>query len=120
MGVWISDCGSRYIVKEENLDAAAEWLSAEWYGFTEPEQCRDYIINNCEDVFYGDVPYNHQTVAHEFMERFCEPGSYACFFDEENLYHAITWKDEYGTHDDGKPVENPYTGKIEELERHFW
>lgn len=119
MGYYASDAGSRYIVKDENLEAAYEWLKGEdefAHKVGHLDGCTWLSADGYEDMFCGDVRFSVDKYIKEFMERFCEPGSYACHCIDEFSQYALYWKDENGVHDEAEEVGNPFAEKILELE----
>jgi len=120
MSTYVIDEGSRYLVKAENLEAAYKWLEGEGEFAHKVDICKDCIVlsaDGYEDMFCGNVSYSFADSVADFMERFCEERSYACFYDEEQREFTLVWKDKDGTHIDGDGLANPFAWKMEELER---
>jgi len=120
MSMYATDAGSRYLVKAENLDAAYEWLEHEGEFAYRVGVVRDCVIlsaNGHEDMFCGSVCYGIGELIEEFLERFCEPGSYACQRVDDFLQYDLYWKDGDGVHSEGREYANPFANMIEELER---
>lgn len=119
MSMYATDAGSRYLVKAGNLDAACEWLESEGEFAHKVGVVRDCVVlsaNGCEDMFCGSVCYGIGKCIEEFLERFCEPGSYACQRVDDFFQYDLYWKDADGVHSEGREYVNPFAGKIAELE----
>ena len=119
MSMYAYDAGSRYLVKAANLDAAYEWLKKEGEFAHRVGVHRDCVVlsaDGFEDMFCGEVPYAIGELIADFLERFCEPGSYACHHVDEYDEYCLYWKDETGVHDECRQVENPFAAKMMELE----
>lgn len=119
MSMYAMDAGSRYLVKAENLDAAYEWLKKEGefahvVGIV--RNCLVLSADGYEDMFCGNVSYSVGDCIKEFLERFCEPGSYACHHIDEFDEYCLYWKDGEGVRDECKEVGNPFAEKMMELE----
>ena len=117
--MYATDAGSRYLVKAENLDAAYEWLKKEGEFAHRVGIVRDCIVlsaDGYEDMFCGNVSYSVGDCIKEFLERFCEPGSYACHHIDEFDEYCLYWKDGEGVRDECKEVGNPFAEKMMELE----
>lgn len=120
MSMYATDAGSRYIVKAKNLEAAYEWLEHEGEFAHRVGVVRDCVIlsaNGYEDMFCGQVSYSVGRWISAFMERFCEPGSYACHHIDEFDEYCLYWKDGAGVHDECREAGNPFENMIAELER---
>lgn len=119
MSMYAYDAGSKYLVKADNLDEACRWLEGEGEFAHKVGIVRDCVVlsaDGFEDMFCGEVSYRVGEFISEFMERFCEPGSYACHHIDEYNEYCLYWKDEEGVHSECKTVENPFAERILELE----
>lgn len=118
MSIYISDEESRYIVKDENLNAAYEWLEDEGeftYKVGHVDGCTWLSANRCEDMFCGYVSFDYMDYVMRFIDAFCESGSYACFRNDDEFKYEFAWKDDSGIHYDWRGFANPFEDKIEKL-----
>ncbi len=120
MSMYAYDAGSRYLVKAGSIDAAYGWLEEHGEYAHRVGLHRDCIVlsaDGYEDMFCGMVSYSVGDLIVEFMKKFCEPGSYACHHIDEYSEYVLYWMDdERAVHDESKVLDNPFAGKIKELE----
>lgn len=123
MGTYVQDAGSRYVVKDGNLKSARKWLSA--YGYRthrtgHGDGCTHLSDCGYDEMLAGEVPYRILENVAEFVMLFCEEGSYACHWCPEQDGWSLIWKDAMGVHVQWKDFENPFSGKVSDLEKAFW
>ena len=120
MSMYAMDAGSKYLVKAENLDDAYEWLEKNGefaHRIGVHGDCVILSANGYEDMFCGDVCYGIGELIEEFLEQFCEPGSYACQRVDDFCQYDLYWKDGDGVHSEGREYANPFESQIAEIER---
>lgn len=122
MSCYVTDAGSRYIVKNENLEAAYAWLENEGefaYAVGHGEGVTYLSADGNEDMWCGNMAWGGMYRAKDFIEKFCEPGSYACFYTEDCTEYDMMWRDTRGVHSECRGRVNPFWREIEELENEF-
>lgn len=120
MGKYVTDAGSRYIVKDERLEEAYAWLEdAGEFAFVvgHGNGTTHLGANGYEEMFCGEMADDFHLAVEAFMALFCEPGSYACFcYDNHGPIHMLIWKDEL-IHNQAIGSNNPFASKIADFER---
>ena len=118
MGTLVLDAGSRYIVKNENLEAAYRWLEKEGefaLVIGNGEGVTYLGADGNEEMFCGNMSYGFTEDVRRFMELFCENKSFACFKYPDDFTYAICWKDNGVVYWDFEEWDNPFYEKIREL-----
>lgn len=119
MGMYAMDAGSKYLVEDANLEAAYEWLESVGefaYVTGHVGECTVLSADGNEELWCGDVGYGVGKEIEEFLNRFCEPGSYACQRVDDFGQYDLYWKDDEGVHSEGRVYANPFDVEIRELE----
>ena len=121
MSTSVINAGYNYIVEDAQLKEVFEHLAV----MGEYARCRDngdgthsLYAEAWDDMLCGNVSYSFANIAGEFIRAYCLPFSYACFYEEENRYYAMAWKDADGeTWIENRQPVNPFASEIEKLER---
>ena len=95
MSSWIDDAGSRYLVKERNLEAAYNYLeeAGEFAHRIGTENgCAVLSADGWSEMWCGNMGCGYEDEAAEFMLRYCRPNSYACFRNDGELSYTLVWK----------------------------
>ena len=119
MSMYASDAGSRYLVKAENLDDAYGWLEEQGeyaHRIGVDGDCIVLSADGTEEMFCGNVGCGIGSIIEEFLDLFCEPGSYCCQRVDDYFQYDLYWKDGDGVHSEGREYVNPFTGFIAKLE----
>ena len=118
MSTSVIDKGAEYLVKVGRLEEAFKHLESEG----EYAECRTngdgtvtLFPKEWDDMFCGNVAYSFYEEVEQFMEVFCEAGSQASFFDDEQLEWTLVWKDAEGAHHVQGGLVNPFEERIEEI-----
>lgn len=120
MSTYITESRSKYEVADCKLGEAVKWLVGNRCDDVRTAAYRSNtsIVTSGEEMFGGEVAYSWHEEVTEFMERFCLPGSYATFRDDEGFYWymaelmddgSVEWAEE--------PIENPFEKRCDELEK---
>lgn len=121
MSTYISDAGSRYIIKNENIKAACEWLEQEGESLYSVANGSGLVVFGSNvygnSTFCGYTGFDYLDMVVEFLKRFCEPGSYGCFRHEDAT--EIAWKDEGGVWNSYRDYENPYSELMQKLDASY-
>lgn len=120
MSTYITESRSKYEVADCKLDEALKWMRDDMFKECGSAAYRQNtsIVTCAEEMFGGEVPYSwHENVA-DFMERFCLPGSYATFRDDEGFYwYMAELMDDGSVEWTEEPIENPFEKRCDELEK---
>ena len=122
MSMYVTDAGSKCLVKNENLDAAYGGLEEHGeyaYAIDAVKGCTVLSADGNDEFFCGSVSCHIDSMILEFLEKFCEPGSYVCQRNDDYFCYDLYWKDDEGIYAKSREFENPFEGIIGEIERKF-
>lgn len=112
MDYWIYDYEHRFIVHIDNVNDALNWLSENGIHnpYFDTTMDNDLVLIDSKDGMFGGDAYSHVDMedAYEFIEKFCEPGSYACFRNDTEYEFHIIWKTEEGVHERYEKIWCPF------------
>lgn len=120
MSTYVCDAGSRYLVKANNIEEAYAWLEykgefAHKVGIV--RDCIELSADGFEDMWCGNVCWGYAEEVAKFMDLFCESGSYACFYCDDYNEYTLVWKEGGLVQEETITLENPFSERIQQLER---
>lgn len=124
MSEYIVACDNSYIVSDENIDRALEYLDACGARNIVPALMDDgrYMLDFCGYApWEGDQCSGWSDEVAFLVGKWCEPGSYASFRTmfkiDGSFCYACFWKDMDGeAHAEFMEIENPFYGLMQELD----
>lgn len=121
MSTYVNDAGSRYIVKDENLEEAYRYLEHEGeFAFVtnRADGCTWHSPMGFDEMWCGYVSHSYADYCAQFMDLYCESGSYACFRNDDELEYTMVWKEGGFVQIESIAWENPFSGRVERLEQY--